>query len=384
LDPYYSELFSIYNYFLNITKELENIKLNETQKQYLYLFAIYPHISPYDIDPDKKIKDSSGEIINSNSNAYRQAKNIVRKLYQLKLIDRDTIIEEKNLHNKTFYSLTELGLFYIMKLSIFLKINIQNIITSFSDLQMFKDLLYPFIKKETICSPDFPKSILFLISLYIQKYYFRIEDFISLNKNKTDWSETRLIVLELQLQDYLIKKYKNEHKYKWLENAEISRNNEDTEIKFFNLDKPQEYLKVQFRESKTRGYLIDRSKKTKKETTTEIPNIKKFIWKRSFSNEEGIGRAFSTYYSCNSFEFISSILSAFPKLNFDTAMLFFNDKKFIQSLDKAKKQIDKTYMSIKNPYEYSLDSSLQKDLLGDIYSKKLKPSDNPIFSDNIT
>jgi hypothetical protein len=373
LDPYHLDLSSIYNYFLNINKELENIKLNETQKQYLYLFAISPHTSPYNIAPDKKIKDSSGEIINSNSNAYRQAKNIVRKLYQLKLIDRDAIIEEKNLHNKTFYSLTELGLFYIMKLPIFLKINIHNIIKSFPDLQMFKDLLYPFIKKETICSPDFPKSILFLISSYIQKYYFRIEDFISLHKNKTDWSETRLILIESQLQNYLIEIYKHKHKYKWLENAEISRNDEDTDIKFFNIDKPQEYLEVRLRENKTRGYLIDKTKKTKKEKIREIPNIKNFIWKYSFSNEEGIGGAFSTCYSSNSFEFLSSILPALHILPFESGMLFFNDKKFIQSFDKAKKEIDKTFMSIKNPYEYSLDSSLQKDLLGGIYSKKLKP-----------
>lgn len=146
-------------------------------------------------------------------------------------------------------------------------------------------------------------------------------------------------------------KYKHKHKYKWLENAEIYRNDDDTDIKFFNIANSKEYLEVRLRENKTVGYLIDGSKKIKKKHQPTIPNIKNFLWEYSFSNEEGIGRAFSSIYRSRSFEFICSILPAFNIFNYDATKILLNDKNFIKSFDKAKEEIDKIYNSIKKSYE---------------------------------
>ena len=258
-----------------------------------------------------------------------------------------------------------------MKRSIFLKINIQSIIKNFPNLKIFEDLLYPFINKDTLGSPKFPESILIHISSYIQKHYLKIEKFFLLTENKTDWNEKRLILNEGKLQNYLIQKYKR--KYKWLETSETERNSDDTIIKFFKGSDSKTYLEIRFEKNKILIYFKDETKNKKNQIISIIPNIKQFQSEISFSKEEGIDRAFSTCYRSNSFEFISSILPAFHIFNFDTAMLFFKDENFIQSLDKTKEEFGKSYISIKNPYEYSLDAILQKDLLGGIYSKKLKP-----------
>ena len=114
-------------------------------------------------------------------NAYRQAKNIVSKLCELKLIELDKEKEE-NPHKKKFYSLTDIGLFYIIRLHTFLRIDIQAMIRNYPNFKIFKDLLYPFIKLDTLCSENIPIDILNAISLYIQQYCLKIENFISLFK----------------------------------------------------------------------------------------------------------------------------------------------------------------------------------------------------------
>lgn len=372
MDLYKLKYYLAYKYYLSLNRKLKDIKLNEIQEEYLVYFAFNSHTSPYDVSFDKKINDFGGESIKLNTTAYTKAKLIVRQLYNLKLIELDTKSEEKNSHNKKFYSLTELAVFYIMKHPIFLKINIRSIIKKFPNLKIFEDLLYHFIKKVTLCSIHFPERILDQISSYIQKQYLKIENFFLHTENKTDWNEKRLILNEGKLQNYLFEKYK--HKYKWLETADTEQNFDGTIIKFFNACNTSTYLEVRLRENKILIYLKDGTKIKKKPII--IPNIKKFQSELSFSKEECIDRAFSSYYGSHSFEFISSILPAFRIFNFDTARLFLKDKNFIQSLDKSKKEFDKIYMSIKNPYDYSLDAIIQKDLLGGIYSKKLKRSDN--------
>lgn len=90
-------------------------------------------------------------------------------------------------------------------------------IKNYPDLKLFEILLYPFIKVETLCSPDLPINLLNQISLYIQNRYSQIENFISNIENKQDWDENILIWNQEKLRKYLIDKYK----YKWLQNAEI-------------------------------------------------------------------------------------------------------------------------------------------------------------------
>ena len=57
------------------------------------------------------------EMYKLNNNAYRQTKYIVKiKFRKLKLIALD---KEKNPHKKKFYFLTDIGLFYIIKIAYF-------------------------------------------------------------------------------------------------------------------------------------------------------------------------------------------------------------------------------------------------------------------------
>ena len=122
-------------------------------------------------------------MIQLNNSAYRQAKNILSKLCKLKLIELDNE-KEKNPHKKKCYSLTDIGLFYIIRMPTFLRIDIQAMIKNYPNFKIFKDLLYPFIKLETLRSENIPIDILNAISLYIQKYCLKIENFISLCKKQ--------------------------------------------------------------------------------------------------------------------------------------------------------------------------------------------------------
>ena len=120
---------------------------------------------------EKKINEFRIDYKKLNTTAYTKNKIIARQLCKLQLIDHDKIIEEKNPRKKKNYYLTELGIYYIVKRPIFLKIDIRSIIKNFPNLKIFEDLLYPFINKDTISASNFPISILILISSYLQKLY---------------------------------------------------------------------------------------------------------------------------------------------------------------------------------------------------------------------
>lgn len=280
----------------------------------------------------------------------------------MNLIELDKIGDEKSNRKKNFYSLTELGVFYVMRSPIFSRINIQNIIKKFPNLKIFEDLLYPFIKKDTLCSSNFPLPILEHISSYLQKHYLKIESFFLHTDNKIDWSEKRWILIEGRLQNYLIKKYK--HKYNWLETAEIEQNFNGTIIKFFNVSKPLIYLEIRLHENEIIIYSVGESNKKRK--IEILPNLKEFQSKIIISNEEGIDRAFSVYYRSRPFQFISFLLPALQIFNFDIAMLLSKDKDFVQSFDNAKEEFDKIHASIKKPCKYSLESIIQGEILRDI------------------
>ena len=353
MDPYFQSYLD-FKYFQNIFLNLRYIKLNAIQEQFLYIFVYHPHSSAYDIASGKKLLDVSRLLINKIPITYRHAKIVIKFLYKLKLIDYDKE-KEKNSHQRQPYSLTYLGLFYLIRSPNFLSIDIQAMIKNYPNLKIFMDLLYPFIKLETLSFPDIPLRIKNQISLYIQEQYLKIENFISSTENKEDWNLIRWIWNEEKLQRYLINKYK----YEWLETADTEISHEGTIVKFVNKNKTNEQLEIRLRANKNSGYLIigPEKKKKKKEITA---NIKKLLLKFSFSKEEEIGNIFSTYYYPRCPEFVFSIVSSFNDFNFDTLLLFSKDENFIRSLETAKEEFEKNYLSIKNPYQYSAEARLAK------------------------
>ena len=357
--PYYLKYYSNYKYFENIINNIKTIKLKDNEEKYLLFFVNNPHSSAYDIEPNKTILDEKGDY-KLNESAYRQAKIIVKKLAGLKLIKQEKR-NKKNKHNKRFYSLTNLGLFYIIRMPIFLGIDFRAIIRNYPNFTMFEDLLNPNIKLVTLWSENFPKNfhILNALSLYIQQLYFEIENFVSYTKNKKDWSIEYHGIWDIgKLRKYLIDKYK----YKWLENADFEVNEDRMSIIYFNNNnKLIDFIEVRLRGNKTSGYLINGTKKKKKEEIT--PNMKNFLVKlHHFSKEELIGRSFSNYYNIRDSKFIFYLLSASTSYTFDTSLLFSKDENFIRALEAAKKDFDNFYLSIKNPYQYSLEAQVIKEL----------------------
>lgn|GEM_PF-3258276 len=373
MDPYKLKYYSNYEYYFKINNKLKNIKLNYIQEKSLYYFACHPYTSSYAKSIEDKINDFDIGYEKLNTTEYTKNKIIARQLCKLQLIDYDKIIEEKSPRKPKYYFLTELGIYYIMEYPIFLKIDIQSIIKNYPNLKIFEDLLYPFIKRDTICSSNFPISILVLISSYIQKKYLEIENFILYAENKKDWEEKRLILNESKLHKYLIKLYKD--KYQWLETADTEQNdNDDTIIKFVNSDQPAEYLEVRLRKDRILIYLINGTKKRK--IPYNIPNI--FQDEKFFSREESIGGWFSNRYGPGYLEFISSILPALTTFDLKTGRLFLKDKKFIHSLNKTKEEFENIYKSIKNPSKYSLESQTARSVIEFIQQQEQKLRDTTI------
>ena len=354
LNPLFLEYFNDYNYFKNIINTIQQITLIEIEESYLRLFVSNPHYSAYDIN--KKMQDEKGHD-KLNDNAYRRAKIILRKLEKLKLIDLHKE-KEKYPHNKKSYFLTDIGLFYIIKSHTFLSIDIQTMIKNYPNFKIFEDLLYPFINLGTLCSETIPRDILHAISLYIQKHCSNIENFISLLKNKNNWNEISWNWNIEKLRKYLIDKYK----YEWLENADDKEDNEHTNLIFFNKNKYSQSINIRlrFKGDKPYGYLISGTKKKKKEIP--IPNIETFLIKFHLSKEESIGRSFSNYYTMRDSEFLFSLLSASASYTFDISLLFSKDENFIRALEAAKTDFINFYLSVKNPYEYSLEAQIIKEL----------------------
>jgi hypothetical protein len=302
MNPYFLECFKDYNYFKSIINIIQKICLSKIEVSYLHLFVRYPHYTAYAIEHDKKILDEKGEY-KLNNNAYRRTKITLRKLHKLKLIKLDKE-KEKNPLKKKFYSLTDIGLFYIIKSPNFLSIDIQAMIRNYPNFKIF-NLLYPFINIDTLCSENIPRDILNAISLYIQKHCSNIENFISFVKNKNNWNEISWNWKIEKLRKYLIDKYK----YEWLENAEDKEDNEQTNLIFFNKNKNKcsqsINIRLRFKGDKPYGYLISGTKKKKKEIP--IPNIETFLIKFHLSKEESIGRSFSNYYTMRDSEFLFSL-----------------------------------------------------------------------------
>jgi len=342
---------------------IQKINLSKIEVSYLHLFVRYPHYTAYALEHDKKILDEKGAY-KLNNNAYRRTKIILRKLHKLKLIKLDKE-KEKN-PKKKFYSLTDIGIFYLIRLPTFLSIDIQSMIKNYPKFKLFRDLLYPFINLGTLCSENFPENIHIrnTLSLHIQQLYFKIENFVSYTINKKDWSiEYHVIWDEEKLRKYLIDKYK----YKWLENADSEVNEDRMSIIYFNNNnKLIDFIEIRLRGNKTSGYLINGTKKKKKEEI--IPNMKNFLIKLyHFSKEELIGRSFSNYYTIRDSEFIFSLLSASTSYTFDTSLLFSKDENFIQALETAKKDFVNFYLSIKNPYQYLYQYSVGAEIMKDLW-----------------
>ena len=75
-------------------------------------------------------------------------------------------------------------------------------------------------------------------------------------------------------------------------------------------------------------------------------------------------------------EFVFSLLSAFTSYTLNTSILFSKDENFIKSLETAKEDFDKFYLSIKNPYQYSLEALISKDLWELTYKRNKDDNDN--------
>ena len=61
-------------------------------------------------------------------------------------------------------------------------------------------------------------------------------------------------------------------------------------------------------------------------------------------------------------KFVFSLLSASTSYTYNISLLFSKDEKFIRALEDAKEDFDNFYLSIKNPYQYSLEALILKDL----------------------
>lgn len=77
-------------------------------------------------------------------------------------------------------------------------------------------------------------------------------------------------------------------------------------------------------------------------------------------------------------EFVFCLLAAFRSFNLDVLLLFSKDEKFIRSLEIAKEEFNKIYLSIKNPSKHSIESRLAKNFLEIFLPREINTIDNSL------
>lgn len=337
IENFEKQIIKDFEYFRNIYNHTKNISVSKVQEQYLLYFIVNPNSSAYDIHHGKDMDE----------NKYRRAKLNFRKLYELKLIVLNNTTKITNKHNSKPFSLTDYGIFYILKNNIYLERGlIEKLVKNYSNSNIFHYLLYPFIKFETICFSEIDFGFWIAISNYLINFCQKIcntivviENHIKDDKKIFSWNYSKL-------EDFL----KNKYNYDWIKYPDFeedleNENDEGMKIKYFDRRNENNSIEISFNKKLTKGYFYSKYNKIKKR---EIPLIQDYIHQKSVSKKISKAKYFSAWCEPNSQDFVLSVLSRYNR-SFSqpsTLILLSKDERFQESLRFTKKRFDNLYKEI--------------------------------------
>ena len=318
-----------FDYFSRLSRHIRNISFRGKQPDCLRYLVDHPVSSAYKIKPPNQ----------TNESEYRWAKEAVKQLHRLGLIK----LVEKGKHSSSDYSLTDEGIYYLIKNTKLPYIRpLQDLIKNYSGSNIFRYLVYPFIKLETLCSPKMDPNIIAGLGSYLVSTLQKMDSTLSLLDNQ-ERSEKEIYFWNYdKLEGYLRSKYH----YDFINIADCEEDSDDDymEIRYFDIESNNDDVKVIFDKRNKKGVINITNKKVKKRTIP-LPLITDYLQKKTITHYDYMIGYFDAFCSPRSEEFIKSIYF----INYyDDGIreILSKDRLFVNVLKKNKDQYIRAYEQI--------------------------------------
>ena len=332
-----------FRYFSRLFRRIKKISFRGKQVKYLVYLAEHPEKSAYDIDPGRKRNESN----------YRRATRTLNQLRKLELIEVVEPEQRKNnkKHGSIKYSLTDEGILYlIMNTKLPYMMLLQELIKNYCNSNIFRYLVYPYIKLETLRSPKMKLSLIADLGDFLVSIFQKMDHTLELlekeersNRKMYSWNYEKL-------EGYLKTKYRLD--FLDLRYTEQDFDDDHEEIRYFDNEDNSRDVKIIFDKKSGRGYALVRNENVKKHV---IPLITDYLKKRIITPEEYMTNYFDAFCSPRAEEFILSIISEYPinTTDDDIREILSNDKPFIEALKRFKDSFDTIYRRIVSYHNFS-------------------------------
>ncbi len=314
-----------FDYFSRLSRHRGKISFRGKQLNCLLYLVNHPIASAYKIKPSSKTSQSE----------YKWAKEAVKQLRTRGLIELTAIGKSKD------YSLTDEGIYYLIANTKLPCTKLfQDLIKNYSNSNIFRYLVYPYIELETFCSPKMDQNILAGLGNYLISTLQKMDSTLSL-LDKEERSEKEIYSWNYgKLEDYLRSKY--HYDFINIIDCEEDYDEDHIEIRYFDSENNNKDVKVIFDKKNKEGYVYTTNKKVKKR---RIPLITDYLQREIITHYDDMIGYFNAFCSPQAKEFILSI-SSIDTYNDDVREILSNDKSFMEALKETKDHFDRAYRKI--------------------------------------
>jgi hypothetical protein len=324
-----------FRYFSRLFRCVRKTPFRGNQVNYLFHFVEHPQTSAYQIEPGRK----------GNESNYRRATRTLDQLrnYGLIKVVESRRSENDEKHGSINYSLTDKGILFLIKnTKLPYMILLQELIRNYHNSNIFRYLIFPYIKLDSLCSPKMKLNLAgignFLVSI-IQKMDHTLALLEKGERSDREWYSWNYEKLE----GYLRNKYRLD--FLDLRYTEQDYDDDHEEIRYIDIEDNSKDVKIIFDKKSGRGYALVRNEKVKKHV---IPLMTDYLKKRIITQEEYMTNYFDAFCSPRAQEFILSVISEYPidTTDEDIREILSNDKPFIEALKRFKDSFDTKYTRI--------------------------------------
>jgi len=330
IDPYPEgdERRIYFDYFSRLSRHVRKISFKGKQSDCLQYLVNHPVSSAYEISPPSKTNESN----------YRWAKEVVKQLHRLGLSN----LAASGKHSSSGYSLTDEGIYYLIEnTALSYTTSLQDLIKNYSSSNIFRYLVYPFIKLETLCSPKMDLNIILGLGNYLISTFRKMDSTLLLLDKQEEMEKAIYSWNYDKLEDYIRSKYH----YNFINIVDCAEDSDEDciEIRYFDIENNNKDVKVIFNKKNKEGYIsYTTNKKVKK---NRIPLITDYLQKRTITQYDYMIGYFDAFCSPRSEEFIKSI-STVDYYDDDIREILSKDKLFMNVLKNNKDRSVRLYEQI--------------------------------------
>jgi hypothetical protein len=330
--------------------ETSNIKspLGHRQHELLQYFVDHPGTTAYEISPVRKKGQKQRD--------YRNTKNQIRRLHELKLIEK--INKKISTHEANYYRLGLCGIYYLIlnnKVSYDIA---KALLRNYGNNCLFHFFLYPYVDQSSLLQIT-ESSIISIIFNYLRECFQKIEYYTRFyidricNQNDGILTHQLFVWNNISKTEYDTKKLvdflKHKFQWDWIRLDKVQKT--EDHISIFNAGN---HAQIRLNNEKTKAILTFNRKKMYefivREDTVDEPIIDIYdlmIGNRSIITtvKESAAKGFLIYYNLRILDLIRSIASSYTRGS-STAEILSKDERFTEILEKTKRHFDETFKLI--------------------------------------